>query len=244
MTFRRTSRKRGAFTLIELLVALAVIAVLLVIATSVTLNAVARSKSTTCQSNLRQLGQATALYLSDFDGRYPIVADGYTEGGQRTASATTWSEVLLPYLKTFPVCPSRELPGDLARYSDASTCGYAINDNLRRARASVPASKGEDLAPNGDSLGEVQIRYPAATVVFCDARIVLVSVVAPDFGNQWEMGSLYVPDQDHLLRAQRDGALRHGGRGNYLFADGHIKALLPREVSARPAGDGKAGFGL
>src|SRR4051812_49304804 len=63
--------RRNAFTLIELLVVIAIISVLAALLFPVFSRAKETAKKTTCLSNAFQLGEATAMYLSDSDGAYP-----------------------------------------------------------------------------------------------------------------------------------------------------------------------------
>lgn len=61
---------RKAFTLIELLVVIAIIAILAAILFPVFAQAKEAAKKSACISNLNQLGKATMMYLSDWDGSY------------------------------------------------------------------------------------------------------------------------------------------------------------------------------
>jgi general secretion pathway protein G len=61
---------KRAFTLIEILVIVAIISLLAMILFPAFQSARNQARATVCQSNLKQLGMAIALYLQDYD-RYP-----------------------------------------------------------------------------------------------------------------------------------------------------------------------------
>ncbi len=63
------------FTLIELLVVIAIIAVLAAILLPVFARARESARSTSCRSNLKQIGTALAMYMDDYDGLYPWGVD-------------------------------------------------------------------------------------------------------------------------------------------------------------------------
>src|SRR5256885_5437199 len=65
MTFRR------AFTLIELLIVIAIIAILAAILFPVFAQAREKARQATCQSNLKQIGSAFAMYVQDYDECFP-----------------------------------------------------------------------------------------------------------------------------------------------------------------------------
>jgi len=64
-------RREHAFTLIELLVVIAIIAILMAILTPALQRAKEQAQEMRCRANLRQYGIAQAVYLGDYDDRYP-----------------------------------------------------------------------------------------------------------------------------------------------------------------------------
>jgi prepilin-type N-terminal cleavage/methylation domain-containing protein/prepilin-type processing-associated H-X9-DG protein len=83
---------RGAFTLIELLVVIGIIAILAGLLLPQLARAKDSAKSASCKSNLRQLGIALELYVSDY-GKYPGNGAVY-RGGNFVGMAGMWGFTL------------------------------------------------------------------------------------------------------------------------------------------------------
>jgi prepilin-type N-terminal cleavage/methylation domain-containing protein len=142
------------FTLVELLVVIAIIALLM----SILMPALARvrkqAKAVLCQSNLKQLGAAFAMYVGDYHGRF-------MEGWAESACAQTqpvykhyWMYALKPYYGTEPdimQCPS------VTRASTEVGLGPWGADN---------AYIGWGIFPDETSCGEVSSAW--GWVVACD----------------------------------------------------------------------------
>lgn len=110
---------KRAFTLIETLIVIAIISILAAIIFPVFATAREKARSASCQSNLKQIGTAVAMYVGDY-GRYPYAVDpvdkyapeiwqGQPDAeGTRPAEMDLLHEVLDPYIKNAELwhCPS------------------------------------------------------------------------------------------------------------------------------------------
>ena len=113
------SYMRKAFTLIELLVVIAIIAVLAAILFPVFARAKGKARQVQCVSNLKQIGIAIGLYMSDSDDLFPAALDpsdkyvptiwaGQPQWQAQIASMPLMSDALQPYIKSKEIfhCPS------------------------------------------------------------------------------------------------------------------------------------------
>jgi len=113
------TRRAKAFTLVELLTVIAIIAILAGLLFPVFGKAKSAAKQTACISNLRQIGNAIAMYMQDDDGLYPAALDAsdkyasdiwtaFPEYKERIQRMPLMTDVLQSYLKSYEIfhCPS------------------------------------------------------------------------------------------------------------------------------------------
>ncbi len=196
MTDTRATRR--GFTLIELLVVIAIIAILAAILFPVFAKAREKARTSSCQSNLKQLGVAFMQYTQDYDEKF---CEAWNGNAQLAANTTrNWGVALQPYIKSRQVfkCPSDT--------ESTSASSYNMNNWIgQQALAAIdqPASvlilmdghteRGGDWDPNNAATGNgLNADY---TIWNASAR---------------------------ACRADR-GLPRHTSKANVLYADGHVK---------------------
>ncbi|MDF2440953.1 MAG: hypothetical protein JWN98_1937 [Abditibacteriota bacterium] len=222
----RLGHKSG-FTLIELLVVIAIIAILAAILFPVFGRARENARKTSCLSNLKQLGTAFAMYMQDYDGRFHKTTSSRPEAaahgfGRHDALAgdAHWPWFYGPYVKNVAVfdCPSSPdtvTNMTITNWDNDGNYGYNY-DGLTRS-VSLPARH------------EAEIEFPAETFVFFDSGDPSVR----SGNNDWA-GLLEELDIDTPGRGPEAG-IRHLGRTNMVFADGHAKSITPALLLTRKA---------
>lgn len=209
--------------MIELLAAVAIISMLAAILFPVYASSKEAARSSTCQSNLRQIGAAFSNYLADWSNVYPDVNDPYLWMGRRWR----W-----PLKRHLALTANRD-PGDPNK-STGNTGGVLYCPNDPQARQIWDAtSYGYSAAfyhapADINSMTTAQLWNPATPGPPC----------APQSASDVARPSRKALVADWLSNHSQDKVNWWSwlGSRNYLFADGHVKCLPAKSI--RPAVSG------
>ena len=226
----RIRRSNAAFTLIELLVVIAIIAILAAILFPVFAQAREKARQTSCTSNMKQVGLALNMYLSDYDETFPWSTSSMQSGW-------TWYQSVDPYIKTgvgpngttikpFWLCPS----------FDNKQIAMQPGDPFPPAPVSTP-----HISRSYGSNGNLMPTYTGALGWFPGHITILAEVVSPaqvvqsthtvgartmTGGDDWTTGCLgYEADMGTHQKSSDycAGRYRHNYGSVYLLADTHAK---------------------
>lgn len=226
---------RKGFTLIELLVVIAIIAILAAILFPVFAKARKSAQASNCQSNLKQIGNAIKMYLSDWQDTYPT--NHRLLGGQLTTtvdeqvalsppdvdangqplrfvSGVNWVEGLYSYVEQVT---KQEDPSTAWRCQATSNKTYPLNN----ATAAVTYSFNANLIENPE--GVLRGAANLMMVRECDRLVnAILRPLADSYG-----GTAVVPSSPFLntydKRMQTTNPIMHVNGSHILFADGHVK---------------------
>lgn len=167
------------------------------------------ARSSSCQSNLKQLGLGLIQYVQDYDELYPPVSTSEKSPMGYANTGYGWAGLVQPYIKSTQIyqCPSEKHPAQLT--VDTTKSGYT--DYWMNSRLSKVALSS--------------INAPAQTLLSGDG----------DGGSPASTARYNIPALPYSWRVTPGSpALRHLNEANYCFADGHVKRLLPSAVTMAP----------
>lgn len=234
-----------AFTLVEVLVVIAIIAIIAALLFPVFSSAKKTAKRASCVSNMRQIGLATAAYLADFDDFYPQTRQSSATPDVDDISGAIDEPIFEPAfgpIQTY--VGSQSAPTDrvtallFACPEDSDPFGKRclaidpdspdVTSYLVNAYFVFGLEQGTVTDPS-DTIYATERRSDAGaeTDPFCD-----------DIYHPWFNSSNNQAPNDDMDAI--DGAVattRHLGLADYLFCDGHVKALHWVDTYAPPSRD-------
>jgi prepilin-type N-terminal cleavage/methylation domain-containing protein/prepilin-type processing-associated H-X9-DG protein len=204
------------FTLIELLVVIAIIAILAAILFPVFAKAREKARSSSCQSNLKQLAQGVIMYIQDYDDTFPIFGPQWGQNPDPPGSGVSWWQGIFPYVKNeqLYVCPIYRVTGPWTYWGRTFPCFvyYGMNPNLH---VGVPLG-----GTGGVHLSKVL--QPSMCVMLADS----CHAMGADWRFAWPLAPGGYPTKCNVaVTEQREAFTPHMGGSNYAFVDGHVKWL-------------------
>jgi len=232
-------RLRRGFTLIELLVVIAIIAILAAILFPVFAQAREAARKASCTSNLKQMGTAWMMYVTDADERYPTAQpqgawDTCPDMKDRGAFGGWIGNLLMPYTKNSQIyqCPSN------ARLSGVNR-GAGCTDDENRNNVGIQyawTSYGYNYVSLWNK-GQAETARPADQIAIYDAISAWTDCGYKSGCGIW--GERDIPAHLTKLKLPLAPGMKdpysgwvgffvprvspHSDQTNFLFADGHVK---------------------
>ncbi len=215
--------KQG-FTLIELLVVIAIIAILASILFPVFGRARENARRSSCQSNLKQIGLASIQYTQDYDERSVSLRMGSLTPGFVNPS---WRQMIQPYAKSLEIfkCPSNPNKDKLA-FETAST-------EYPRTFTSYQAAYVTDANWNTNGNQTQALTY------FGNAGVIGTHIAAVVKPSECLSVVESVTDSPDYAVTNLNLKALFGGHletSNFLFVDGHVKAMKPLNTMNQTTG--------
>ncbi len=216
-------RSAAAFTLIELLTVIAIIGILAAILIPTVSSVREKAKQVQCASNVRDWGRAIMMYASENKNRYAI-KDGSSWWFQYSTSASNTVYGTYFGLKRGDYAGVSQCPVQATKEGGSSL----ENTHFLMTRPSQDIG-GTPLTANLVQINK--IRSPSKYVLMVERAY--PSANSPDNpvnGSDYE--NMQITNQNARQNAQ--GFVRHSGKMNTLWADGHVS----RTAYAGTAADG------
>lgn len=209
-TLARARAGTKAFTLIELLVVIAVIGILAGLLLPVLSRAKEAGRTAVCVSNLRQIGQASMVYSTDFNGHLPSFRDWLYTTPVALTSGTLYAYIDGPGVYQCPT-DQKEISSHRQSSPPPPQGGGRFGSVSKTRDFSYPMNCGichtTDLA---------QFLDPTRTMIFMEANLA-VNDYTGVIGPQFQVRSI---------------ALRHNRRGHVIFGDNHIERIDEKDYDA------------
>ena len=215
-----------AFTLIELLVVICIIGILAALLLPVLSKARDKGRQADCKNNQHQLGLAFTLYQGDNKDMFPAPGSK-TQYGPQPEDWIWWQygrgvdhSAIVPFLGTYKAalftCAADKdalalqtrglVAGEPYRYSFSLT-SFDLIGTFNPGMSSI-ITRDRTLYP----FKSANIRNPSLKIMLVEESRASIN------DSRWVPNDLLIPN---LVSD------RHGGKGDILFADGHIQAVLP-----------------
>ena len=235
-----TGKTKPGFTLIELLVVIAIIAILAALLLPALSSAKRKAAQSACINNQKQLAFGMQIYVDDNDGAFPGIASQHS--GFNPADWIYWrTNTAYPQFEKSPILtsvpgmnkPSLRCPLDVSDVdrlaaADAQNGPYLFSYSMTGyGVGSYPSLEPDPNVNLGMSsvfsggqsqiFKQASVRNPAGKIMLAEEPGTIRE--SPD-GQAVINDGRWMPDNDPLT-------LRHQGRADVAFADGHVLPVTP-----------------
>jgi prepilin-type N-terminal cleavage/methylation domain-containing protein/prepilin-type processing-associated H-X9-DG protein len=226
----KTPKTLDGFTLVELLVVIGIISVLIAMLLPALNKAREQAKKIQCMSNMRQIGQALAMYTNQFNGVIPY----YNIGSSFPLQERLWYDLLMKS-GCLSGTPSRTSASTLIsqvlfcpdQTRNQLSAGYPEDDFYRQYNGFISYGISLDVCidykhwsgtgPYGKWVKVSQVRHPAETVMVVEAN---TRAYPENRGSSYAYGSFSTSTSN----AQAWPWHENGGC-NVLWVDGHVTTV-------------------
>ena len=242
----RTHIMRRSFTLIELLVVIAIIAILAAMLLPALNKARMTAQKSSCQNNLKSMGNAVAMYTADHEDTLPGLNSPARFG------MAAWKERIAPYLG-IPV----KLTDTGTEWTKELSHGIFRCPIWRPEMAKVGSNHlaedhnygggygygyyGDKYATGYQHAGRQMIFWKKITTVGNPSETLIISDSSDGTATAESAHTvIYVPNSANVEKEPD----RHGNEFNVLWVDGHVAPLKTLDfVAGKPSFESKANGG-
>lgn len=200
------------FSLAELLAAVAIVCVILLFAVPALQSFRAKVHGAECVNRLRQTGTILQAFLGENRGKLTLLVAG---GNDYKARQWLWYNQLRDYAKLSEESAQAVFACPLQDKSVTSRYCYGFR------RAGKPGGKDLAMEDMGSgtyyALNTLRVERPATYFIAADS-------IEAERLQTWRIHPTQIAGDGGALH------LRHQGRANVLFLDGHVEALGPQEL--------------